>query len=138
MNIDVLEKALLSLKEALSVFAADNTNTIVRDSVIQRYEYTFELVNKILRRFLMQMETDRQTVSEMFFTEIIRLCNKRGLLLNDIEKWNVYRKMRNLTSHTYDEFNADEAVLIIPDFITEVEFAINKMKEHLNNEPDSN
>ena len=124
-----LEKALISLKEAWVEYQKDLSNTFVRDSVIQRFEYTFELSHKILRRFLSEVETSRAEISEMLFNELIRLGCKRGLLLNDLETWDKYRKSRNLTSHDYDEFNADNVTVIIPVFIEDIEYELVKIKE---------
>ncbi|MDR1786126.1 MAG: nucleotidyltransferase substrate binding protein [Spirochaetaceae bacterium] len=127
IDFSPFEKALSSLKEAVSVFDRDKTNTIVRDSVIQRYEYTYEMAYKMLRRFLLEAESSRQQVEEMFFADIIRTANARGLLLRDLAQWNRYRRMRNLTSHTYDEFSADSVVSIIPDFIEDADFLYAKI-----------
>ena len=127
-----LEKALSTLKESWVEYQKDMTNTFIRDSVIQRFEYTFELSHKILRRFLAETESSRAEISEMFFNDIIRLGCKRGLLLNDLETWNKYRKSRNLTSHNYDEYNADNIAVIIPIFIEEIDYELTKIKENLN------
>ena len=126
---DSLEKALTTLKEAWVEFQKNTANTFVRDSVIQRYEYTYEMAHKILRRFLSETEPNRAEVSEMFFNELIRLGCKRGLLLNDIETWDKYRKLRNLTSHNYDEFNTESIILIIPIFIEDIDYELAKIKE---------
>jgi nucleotidyltransferase substrate binding protein (TIGR01987 family) len=127
-----LEKALASLKEAWIEYQKDAANTFVRDSVIQRFEYTFELAHKMLRRFLSETEASRAEISEMLFNDIIRLGCKRGLLLNDLETWDKYRKARNLTSHNYDEFNADNIVVIIPVFIDDVDYELAKIKDKVN------
>jgi len=127
-----LEKALSTLSEAWAEYQKDLSNTFVRDSVIQRFEYTFELSHKILRRFLSETEASRAEISEMLFNELIRLGCKRGLLLNDLETWDKYRKLRNLTSHNYDEFNADSIAVIIPVFIEDIEYELAKIKEKLN------
>jgi len=123
------EKALSSLKEAWVEYQKDVTNTFVRDSVIQRFEYTFEVSHKILRRFLSETESSKAEISEMLFNELIRLGCKRGLLLNDLETWDKYRKLRNLTSHNYDEFNANSIMAIIPVFIEEMDYELAKIKE---------
>jgi len=127
-----LEKALITLKEAWAEYQKDLSNTFVRDSVIQRFEYTFEISHKILRRFLSETEASRAEVSEMLFNELIRLGCKRGLLLNDLETWDKYRKSRNLTSHNYDEFNVDNIIVIIPVFIEDIEYELAKIKEKSN------
>ena len=127
-----LEKALITLKEAWAEYQKDLSNTFIRDSVIQRFEYTFEISHKILRRFLSETEASRAEISEMLFNELIRLGCKRGLLLNDLETWDKYRKARNLTSHNYDEFNADNVVVIIPVFIEDIEYELAKIHEKSN------
>ena len=124
-----LEKALTTLKEAWEEYQKNTSNTFVRDSVIQRFEYTFELSHKILRRVLSETESSRAEISEMFFNDLIRLGCKRGLLLNDLEIWDKYRKSRNLTSHNYDEFGAEHIMVIIPTFIEEIEYELAKIKE---------
>jgi len=130
--IEPLEKALATLKEALAEYQKDISNTFVRDSVIQRFEYTFELSHKILRRFLSETEASKAEISEMLFNDLIRLGCKRGLLLNDLETWDKYRKARNASSHNYDEFNADNIVVIIPVFIEDIDYELAKIKEKSN------
>ena len=127
-----LEKALTTLKESWVEYQKDMSNTFIRDSVIQRFEYTFELSHKILRRFLSEAEPSRAEISEMLFNDLIRVGCKRGLLLNDLEIWDKYRRARNLTSHNYDEFNADNIVVIIPVFIEDVDYELAKIREKLN------
>jgi len=126
---DSLEKALTTLKEAWVEFQKNTANTFVRDSVIQRFEYTFEIAHKILRRFLSETEPNKAETSEMFFNDLVRLGCKRGLLLNDLETWEKYRKLRNLTSHNYDEFNTESIIVIIPIFIEDIEYELVKIKE---------
>jgi len=126
-----LEKALVTLKESWDEYQKDISNTFIRDSVIQRFEYVFELSHKILRRFLSETESSRSEISEMFFNDIIRLGCKRGLLLNDLEVWDKYRKLRNLTSHNYDEFNAEDIIVIMPVFIEDIDYELKKIKENL-------
>jgi len=123
------EKSIATLKEAWIEYQKDTDNTFIRDSVIQRFEYTFEISHKILRRFLCEAESSKAEISEMLFNDLIRLGCKRGLLLNDLETWNKYRKLRNLTSHNYDELNADYIIAIIPIFIEEMDYELEKIKE---------
>ena len=126
------EKAIITLKEAWEEYQKDISNAFIRDSVIQRFEYTFELSHKLLRRFLSETESSRSEISEMFFNDIIRLGCKRGLLLNDLEVWDKYRKLRNLTSHNYDEYTAEDIIVIIPLFIEDVDYELIKIKEAQN------
>ena len=46
------------LREALSDFAQNPESTVIRDGVIQRFEFTFELAWKSLREYLEDQEAD--------------------------------------------------------------------------------
>jgi nucleotidyltransferase substrate binding protein (TIGR01987 family) len=131
MNLDLtsLKKALSSLQEVLNELNKDKTNEFVKDAAVRRFEYTFELSYKMLRRFLEMSETDRQEIKAMSFADIIRTASTKDLLLNDLEKWAVYREKRNITSHIYDEKKAEEVISIIPDFFKEAEFLLNKLTD---------
>jgi hypothetical protein len=52
INLSSFENALLSLQESWAVFQQDTSNRFMRDSVILRFEYTYELAHKTLKRFL--------------------------------------------------------------------------------------
>ncbi|MDR2616803.1 MAG: nucleotidyltransferase substrate binding protein [Endomicrobium sp.] len=135
MNLDLssFNKAIKSLKEAVVEFNKDKTNVFVKDSVIQRFEYTYELSHKTLKRFLEKSQFSSQNIDEMSFSDIVRTANEKGLLLNDLEKWAIYRQKRNITSHTYDEIKSDEVISIVPDFLEEVEFLLKKLIEKSKN-----
>ena len=49
-NIDLtsFEKALNSLNEVIRVYSYDETNLITRDSMIQRFEYTYSIALKMI------------------------------------------------------------------------------------------
>ncbi|MDR0336954.1 MAG: nucleotidyltransferase substrate binding protein, partial [Planctomycetaceae bacterium] len=82
MKIDLssFENALLSLQESWEAFQGDTSNRFIRDSVIQRFEYTYELAHKMLKRFLSASEFNGQNIKEMFFADVIRLALSKGLL----------------------------------------------------------
>jgi nucleotidyltransferase substrate binding protein (TIGR01987 family) len=129
LDLSSFEKVAKSLREAWVEFSKDQTNIFVRDSVIQRFEYTYELSHKILKRFLEKYQFSSQEIEEMSFANIVRTANEKGILLNDLEKWVIYRQRRNITSHIYDESKADAVILIVPDFLEEVEFLLEKLIE---------
>ena len=130
LDITSFEKALNSLKEVIEVYNSDKKNLITRDSMIQRYEYTYSLALKMIKRFFSQ-GAFVENVEGMTFNEMVRQANKMSLLKSNLEKWNDFRLKRNLTSHTYDEKVALEVVEIIPEFRDEAEFLLNKLKERL-------
>ena len=72
-----------------------------------------------------------ENIESMTFNEMIRQANKMGLLDSNLEKWDIFRQKRNLTSHTYDEEIAVKVVSIIPDFAEEAEFLLKQLKEKI-------
>ena len=109
--------AVQRLGEGLVVPEADPSNDLLRDGVIQRFEYTYELSHKVLRRFLEQTEPAPEEVSLLSFPALIRLGSERGLLLNGWDVWTGYRKARGTTSHTYDSAKAAEVFAQVPSFL---------------------
>jgi len=122
------EKALNSLKAIYERYKKEGDNDL-KDAVIQRFEYTYSLCLKSINRFL-NMQSIEPIVT-MTFNELIRKANQMDLLYSNLEKWDDFRKKRNMTSHTYDEAIADEVLLIIPEFINEAQFLFEELKKRI-------
>lgn len=131
LDLTSFEKALNSLDEVIRVYSSDKTNLITRDSMIQRFEYTYSIALKMIKRFFSQGAFVLENIEGMTFNEMIRQANKMGLLNSNLEKWDDFRQKRNLTSHTYDEEIAVKVVSIIPDFAEEAEFLLKQLKEKI-------
>lgn len=129
LDLSSLIKAYDSLEEILTRYENESNDLAIRDAVIQRFEYTYSLALKMIRRYLELNLDEPYLVDGMNFNDLIRKSSEIGLLLNDLEKWTVYRIARNLTSHTYDEQKAIDVVSIIPDFSNEVKFLLNKLSK---------
>lgn len=71
---------------------------VVRDAIIQRFEFAFEMAWKALYRLLRRRGVD---LNESAF-EVIPAAFSHKLIV-DAAGWGDLRKYRNLTSHTYDE-----------------------------------
>ena len=52
LQLNSLVKAIQSLEVALTRWEATPTDQEIRDSVVKRFEYTYELCHKMLRRQL--------------------------------------------------------------------------------------
>jgi nucleotidyltransferase substrate binding protein (TIGR01987 family) len=120
--IDPLEKAILSLEEVVNMPVDD----IIRDSTIQRFEYTFELSWKMIKRFLkeaFEIETD-----EMSYAEIAKNAAKKGIIRNP-DLWLGFRKARNYTSHAYSEMAASESYSTSEVFLPEAKILLEKLKQ---------
>ncbi|EGE48436.1 hypothetical protein WSS15_30810 [Acetobacter pasteurianus] len=124
-----LERALNRLKEGWTRHLAHPDDEQLRDGLIQRFEFTYELSHKTLKRFLETNSASPDEYDRMGFPDMIRSANEAGLLKSAWPQWSVFRKMRNLTSHTYNEATAKQVVATIPDFIVEAEFLLVTLKE---------
>ena len=116
-----LGKAVARLKEGLEALRREPENTLYRDGVIQRFEFTYGLCASMLERYLMHaapIQPDRK----MTFPALIRTASDLGLLHSGWDVWHGFREARNLTSHVYKEEIARQVVEKIPAFAEEAEF----------------
>ena len=127
MDISALQNALKSLKDAYSEYNKTQ-NEYVRDSVIQRFEYTYAFAVKFIQRYIELNIPNQEDLSTLTFNQLIRQANEMGILLNDLEQWIIYRQKRNITSHTYNIEKAKEVISIVGKFIEEIEYLITKLK----------
>jgi nucleotidyltransferase substrate binding protein (TIGR01987 family) len=104
LALSQFERALARLKQVLERPEDD----VVRDAIIQRFEFTFEMAWKAMYRLLRQRGVD---VSESAF-EVIPAAFKHAII-SDAAGWGDLRRFRNLTSHTYDEKIAIEVAAFV-------------------------
>lgn len=114
-----LQRAVDRLREGWVRYQQDIADEQIRDGLIQRFEFTYEVSHKLLRRFLEATSANPVEFDGMNFQDLIRSGNERGWLLGDWPAWRSYREMRSKTSHTYNEQIAKEVVAGIPGFIDE-------------------
>lgn len=127
-DLTALENSVIRLGEILVRFQTDITDDGIRDSVIQRFEFTYSIALKTLRKYLVEHSFFVEDISQITFNSMIRTANQFNLLKSNLEKWTEYREMRNITSHTYDEAVAVKVVGIVPDFYEEVSFLLEQLK----------
>jgi nucleotidyltransferase substrate binding protein (TIGR01987 family) len=128
LDLSSLKKAINALNRALNEYEK-NPSEFVKDSCIQRFEFTYELSHKFIKRYLEITEANPDEIEEMSFQQLIRRATEKGLLLSDWETWKDYRKSRGKTSHTYDEDTATEVFEAIPDFLKEAEYLYKCLEE---------
>jgi nucleotidyltransferase substrate binding protein (TIGR01987 family) len=127
LDLTSFAKALASLEDALIEYAR-HPNLYVRDACIQRFEYTYEVTWKMLKRYLEQNLPNPAEVDEMSFQNLIRAGSERGLLLNGWDRWLLYRQARGTTSHAYDEIKAMEVFKQIPAFVLDAKYFLDKLR----------
>jgi len=128
MDLSSLRNAVKRLEEGLSRYQQDIRDTQIRDGLIQRFEFTYEISHKLLKRFLESSAANPEEYDKADFQYLIRSANEQGLLLGSWTQWKDYREMRSKTSHTYDEETALQVVKIIPDFLKEAEHLLKQFE----------
>lgn len=113
--------AIARLDEGLARYQKDVSDTQIRDGLIQRFEFTYELSHKMLKRYLEMSSASAAQFDGMAFADLIRTGNEQSLLLSDWPQWKLFREMRSKTSHTYDESVALDVVAGIPAFLSEAQ-----------------
>jgi nucleotidyltransferase substrate binding protein (TIGR01987 family) len=128
LDLGPLERAIQRLSEGEARYQQDASDTQIRDGLIQRFEFAYEISHKMLKRFLEATSANPAEFDDMSFQDLIRMGNERGLLLGGWPEWRNYRDMRAKTSHTYDEEIALEVVACIPYFQKEVAYLYGKLQ----------
>jgi nucleotidyltransferase substrate binding protein (TIGR01987 family) len=131
LDISALENAITRLTEGLARYQRDTTDDQIRDGLIQRFEFTYELSHKMLKRYLEAAAPSPEVIDAMSFADLIRTGNEQGLLLGEWPDWKAYRDMRSKTSHTYDVAKALEVVAGIPAFLAEAVFLRDQLRRRL-------
>lgn len=116
-----LRNAVQRLREGLARHLAEPADEQLRDGLIQRFEFTYELSHRTLKRYLSQSAASADEVERLSFADLIRAGCAAGLLRCDWPVWRRFREMRTRTSHTYDSAVAAQVVAAIPDFLAEAE-----------------
>lgn len=99
-----LKMAVAQLREAIVEFDAAPRNTFVRDSVIKRFEMSFELAWKCVRDWLAINHPE----AEVFGAKSTLVKGVEFGVLRDASGWSEMLRQRNLTVHTYNEALAVE------------------------------
>ncbi len=119
LNIEPFEKALNSLSDILK----QEWTVLIQDATIQRFEYTFELSWKVLKRYI-KLNNNLEIFN---VKEIFREAGKQELI-DHVEKWFEYLEARNLTSHTYDENIAEKVFTKAKEFEKDALILLERLK----------
>ena len=95
LDLQPLERAIQRLDEGWERYQLDITDTQIRDGLIQRFEFTYEIGHKMLKRYLEYASPTPAMYDEMSFADLIRSGNEQALLLGAWPDWKRYRDMRS-------------------------------------------
>lgn len=125
IKLNNFKNALQRLKESVIEIKRDNSSDVVRDGVIQRFEFTYELAWKATKEYMEEMgivdkNSPKAVIKEAFAQKLIQNEQNWLLMLND----------RNLTSHVYEEEMAQQiAERIIGCYIIEFEKLLSELRK---------
>ncbi len=116
--------ALQRLKEAAIELEKDDASDVVRDGLIQRFEFTYELAWKTTKQYLEEVGI----VDNNSPKAVIKAAYAQNLIFNE-QNWLLMLNDRNLTSHVYKEEIAEEIAERITDYyINEFEKLLSKLQ----------
>jgi nucleotidyltransferase substrate binding protein (TIGR01987 family) len=132
IDISPLERAIARLEEALEVYQLDTSHSLIRDGLVHRFEFTFELSRRLLKRYLEDNAAPSEDFDGMNFADLIRIGNEHGLLLGNWPRWREFRDMRAKTNHAYNEITALGVVAGIPVFLEDARYLRDRLRERQN------
>jgi nucleotidyltransferase substrate binding protein (TIGR01987 family) len=121
LDITSFANAVRRLREDLVRYERDATDEQIRDGLIQRFEFTYELSHKVLRRFLKEIAASPDEIDRLPFADLIRTGSAQRLLRGDWPAWRDFREMRAQTGHMYDTKVAVQVASAISAFLEEAE-----------------
>lgn len=133
-----LDQLLMMLKAAPGFAQAkdETTDLIVRTAIIKGFEYSYEMATKTMKRFVEELNLQKETQGEMSFREILRAAFDFELI-RDVDSWFVYRDKRNSTSHAYADEIAEDILKILPDFLNDARFLLERIEKRKTEEASS-
>ena len=131
LDITSLGSAVRRLREGLARYEREPADEQIRDGPIQRFEFTYELSHKMLRRYLKETSASPDDIERMPFADLVRTANTRGLLRGDWPIWRRFREMRARSGHTYDAKVASQVASAIPVFLEEAEHFYAELQRRL-------
>ena|SRR5690606_8598538 len=115
MQLDVFKKAVSRLEEAIR----QEKDDFIRDSVIQRFEFSIELAWKTTKR-VMGTATSAPK-------DVVREMAQSGYI-DDVHIWLEAIDMRNLSSHTYKEPLAEKVYTFACNFLPKLKELISRLE----------
>ena len=130
-DISFFGRAIGRLEEGLARYYKNESDEQIRDGLIHRFKFTYEVGHEILKRYLEYASPNPSEICEMLFQDIIRTANEQNLLLGEWSDWRNFRAMRARSTHAYREAIAIEVVSGIPRFVEEAVHLHDKLRERL-------
>ncbi len=120
---------LVRLQEALTAYEENSSNDLYLDSVIKRFELTFEVSRKLLRRYLIDVDPSIAEIHPNELNEFIRRGEADQLLASGWAVWQMLRDARNTTVHDYGMEKAQDVARMAPLMLHEARVLLANIKD---------
>lgn len=129
-----IRQALVTLNDAIELLdETDSTQKRLvlafQDSVVQRFEYTYEMSWKLVKRWVSTNISPEDSEPAWSRRELFRLAAKVGLI-DDPKRWFSYHEARNVSSHTYNPASAKKVLSIVRLFSEDVKALVDRIDRH--------
>jgi len=135
LELSALRDSISSLRESLEVVddlewfnrqSSKVQNTLIA-GVVKNFEFVYEISVKMIRRRLEIGADTPAEIDQMEFRDVLRSAAEKGWIA-DVEAWFKYRKMRNITAHTYDHEKAQQVYRDTQVFIGDASLLLSKLE----------
>ncbi len=110
-KLENLKSQLRSAFERFKDVMQKEKDEFIRDSAIQRFEFTFEISWKVMKAYL-----EEKGAKDLYFPrDVIRNAFRAGII--NSPKWLEMIETRNITSHIYNENMAERVYNELPSYI---------------------
>ena len=115
LDLSALHDVIASLSDGLEVVSdpawfnqqTDKVQNTLISGVVKNFEFVYDISVKMLKRMIELESSSPTEVDESNFRDLLRTAGEKGLIA-DVEAWFKYRKMRDITAHTYDHQKAHQ------------------------------
>lgn len=128
-NLKNAYQTLLTSYEAYEQNRESEFIVFIEDSCVKRFEYTLETSLKLAKKIFIQKYG--KTEQELTMNNIFRFMEGYGYA-ESWERWRNYYQKRNDVAHEYNIEKSRKLIVLISEFIKDVEFFIKKLEEEKN------
>ena len=127
-----LADAVYRLDEAVQAMNDYPHMTVVRDGVIKRFEFTYDMAIRCLRSRL--REAAHPEAGRFGYRTVIRYSADAGML-DDPEAWIRYTNSRQNASHGYNEPVAISVAAAVPQFAVDARRLLYRLQSEMETNP---
>ena len=140
VDLTSLENCLASVQRAYAGLLGKPAESfeyeIYRSACVKEFELLLEVTVKVVKRVLREYVTSTGALAEMTFKEVLRTAAHSNLLtLAEVDKWFLYRDIRNGSAHEYGADLATRVITVLPAFIQSSESLLTTLRRRQANKP---